>query len=756
MSADPSPVTPLILRAAQTYIKHGLFPLPIAPGDKSPMVKNWPNLTLGDLDLDIFRRPGVNIGLRMGVQPDGRNIQAFDIDVKHVDGFATWAKLTAGIAMPETAFHDTPSGGRHYFFELPSDLVALTKGGPDGLDLRGKGGQVVAQPSQFENGAYTFDHAIHLVKVAPIPLALIDRVFSPAVVPPAQPHQPTLPGRWSSAEWVRDHLDWTTYLLKHGWVHVRGELWRHPTATNEHSAALKNNGAGPLNGWSYNLPPALLALDRSSTAGTVTFTLFDFIAAYEFEGDTSRCARWVWQQYGPRDEGLGLRATAPDPIVAGRAGDALSTVPESRLPADVWLSRPKLAQIHQAAKATMASPEALLVHALIRSSALIPPCFKLPGLRVAEVGVASLDLMGCIVGETGEGKSYVDSVARDLVPDPNPMADDESKAVLLDLPVGSGEGLIDSFFENVRVDDDSKRGFHDEWRVAHQGVHLVIDEGNAFASMTKRTGVTIVETMNQAWSGTQLGNTNTKKGERRRLIRGGTVRFACLINIQASNAYKLFDEDMTSVGFAGRLLYGHAVDPEATRSGPEWPGPLALPNWPAHHPSLNRIILTYDDEIRDEVQSRHEQAARGKGDPDRRRSQHLVMQCKVAGILAMWENRTHVSVDDWSISASILAMSSRVLEYLDRLRQAALSDQRRMADDRAAERQYRVTTGAEARLRADYKAKAIEAVRRRQPLLRTDYLKPMKSKYRTIMRSVLDELVEEGAIVERDDGLSIK
>jgi hypothetical protein len=751
------PVPNRTLAHAKALAQAGYLVFPCAARAKNPVTEHGfydASIELDQINAWFDNGRGLNLAIRCGLQPNGIDLLAVDVDPDR-DGDTTWKELCNAHGTPLAPRHETPSGGFHLFFNHPSSRCSGDLLGR-GIDTKGNGGYVVAPPSTIvdDNGEiihYDSNKALALVYNRPIdsPLWLVEALIEPPPAPRPMTLESSISRHPSTSPLDRARLgwDWSQELLSDGWsLHSSSSgdsRWTRPgkTPREGHSATLHASGAF-----------VVFTTDRpfggkpTHGANGASFSPGEYVLAY-------RCAS-DWREYF-------RRYPDPQPPVArlsephrGQSDDSsIGDDPDCLvLPELDWAATPQLAHIHRAAKASWASPLAMLVHALCRTSALIPPCYKLPGLIEPTVGMATLDLMGCVVGETGEGKSYAGNVARDLVPDPEMAVEESNRSVLMDLPVGSGEGLVDAYYEEVEQPDaNAKKGSRMVTKVRHSGLFLVIDEGNAFVSMNERKGVTIVETMNSAWSGETLGNTNTRTGGRRRNIQAGTVRFSAIINIQSSNAHKLFDPRLSVVGFPGRLLFAPATDSDAERIPPSWPGLLPLARWSAYDPKLAPRILTYDDAVHADIEDRRFAALTGHGS-DLRRSQHLVMQCKIAGVMAMWDDRLHVTEADWTIAGTVIAASSSILDHLSSLHSRQVRDAALRAAQAAGEREYVVRTTAQRRLLAEYKAKAIAKVAKHRPT-RTALYEPYRSKYRPLMKQAVEELLEEGVLTEIDGHL---
>lgn len=651
------------MQMALALAERGFRVFPCKAGSKEPATKNGFHDATTDPDqirLWFSKQPNLNLAVATGPQPNGINLVAIDIDV-HKGGGETWQEVKE--RLPECPRHETPHGGFHLFFNAPDDFRNTRDRLGPGIDTRGDGGYVVVPRSRVvdhktgEVGYYSTSRqrALVVCPVPPMPIWLIDALR--AKEPPLRGRQEPLPGPGPSgsvADDLRRRWDWDGELCRDGWSRGRqvgdGTYYTRPgkDPRDGHSAVLHESGAFVV--FTTEAPPGLERCGVPTRDG-VGFTVspFQYFAWREHHGDLKAAARALLPERLDDAACVGVK-TPPAP--------APPTVPD-----EWWDQRPILRHIHDAAKAEMVHPEGLLIQALCRASALIPPCYKLPGVGGGGIGMGTLDLMGCIVAETGGGKSRTGNIARSLVVDPAHELPWEERLVLMDMPVGSGEGLIDAYYRTITEEDEDGKKTQVR-RVARIGMFMTCDEGNAFISVQGRKGVTIVETMNSAWSGETLGQTNTGgDGGRFRLIPAGTVRFSAVLNMQASNAHKLFDEGLTVVGFPGRLLFAPAQDPEATLDGPPWPGPLALPRWPIFHTAQ---VLQYDSAIHREIKERI--LAQSRGEQDARRSQSIVGQCKVAAIFAMLDERTSISIADWSLAADVLARSSVFLATLEELR----------------------------------------------------------------------------------------
>ncbi|EFV12501.1 bifunctional DNA primase/polymerase [Segniliparus rugosus] len=136
--------------------------------------QNGPAATEADVySLFMEENPRYNVGVRTGKVS---GFFALDVDPRH-GGDETLAALVAEHgALPATVVVRTGSGGQHYYFQLPEDFeVGNNKSYiGDGLDVRGKGGFVVAPPSASGEGGYRFESDPETTAIAPAPEWLLE------------------------------------------------------------------------------------------------------------------------------------------------------------------------------------------------------------------------------------------------------------------------------------------------------------------------------------------------------------------------------------------------------------------------------------------------------------------------------------------------------------------------------------------------------------------------------------------------------
>ena len=240
-------------------------------------------------------------------------------------------------------------------------------------------------------------------------------------------------------------------------------------------------------------------------------------------------------------------------------------IPSNGLPESFWTARPVFTHIRQAAHSRMLSAFAVLGCVLARVAALTPPSYKLP----PTVGAPStLAVYIAVTGTPGSGKSTAKSEAKQLLP-----CDDER--IVDDLALGSGEGLIDSFFTTVDEMVDGKRVR--QKRQTKHGAFFYLDEGQALLELGTRKGATLLPVLRTAWTGQTSGNANASTETKRHIGEGRYVIGLVVAFQPAMAAGLLADGDG---GTPQRFEWCSTIDPTVPAVRPPWPGPL---NWTAPH-----------------------------------------------------------------------------------------------------------------------------------------------------------------------------
>lgn len=154
-----------LLTCALYYADKGIRVFPLEPGigyDNEGKPKGKRPITahgLNDATIDSdqirawwTRTPQANIGT-----PTGHQFDVIDVDPP--DGWTSLAELKAAGLVPEPlGYAHTPRGGMHIYVPVSGDGNAT--GILPGIDLRGKGGYVVAPPSRCAIGSWEWTTTI--------------------------------------------------------------------------------------------------------------------------------------------------------------------------------------------------------------------------------------------------------------------------------------------------------------------------------------------------------------------------------------------------------------------------------------------------------------------------------------------------------------------------------------------------------------------------------------------------------------------
>jgi hypothetical protein len=654
----------------------------------------------------------------------------------------TWERIAAGY----TAV--SGGGGYHFMFRVDGDCQANTKlaqrpATPEELDAkptertktlietRGQGGFVIVPPSNGKvhphGGSWTLSHG-SFSKIVTISVAERDALYDIAesfdeVAKIATTYH-QLPGErvGSAAElqdWVVEHVGVAALLEENGWTSERPrrdgqQYWTRPgkDPREGHSGSLFPDGGFMV--WTSTLDEAWNQTLLGYESGWRGCTPIGVLAAVRFDGDVGAAMSWARKR-------ITAETAKPEPSTGLNLSD------------EFWERSQLLRDVRDAAWAQLVSPDAVLGALLVRYSATVHPSITLPGR-------GSLDLFVVCVGHSGAGKSQAAKTARML------FEGADKRGVLLDLPIGSGEGLVEKYF---RFEDEEGRPCSAKKKGATKvqwlhGLHFTTDEGMALAAQAGRQGSTLIPTLCQAWMGETLGQTNSQ-AETSRAIGPNKARLTAQINIQTANGHKLFAEEYASTGLAQRMLCVHALDERISDENwalPAMPPPLELPM-----PTSNRemgVDATITAEIIAERRAAH--SPTWEGNPlDTHRN---MVKLKVAALYALMEGRDSVSVSDWELAEEIYAVHRRIRSVLEATHQMEAA--RKVRQGAVAEAMRTIEVG-----RVQLDAVLIEAtdnLRRRIQEGKPITSLAIPKRFREYRQEALERLVPEGLVYEDDDG----
>lgn len=402
----------------------------------------------------------------------------------------------------------------------------------------------------------------------------------------------------------------------------------------------------------------------------------------------------------------------------------------ANLPIEFWQTRPELAHVQQFAHSCLMSADALLGSVLARLAAAVPPSVRLPN----PVGIeGSLNLAVGLVAQSGVGKSTALGAAALVLPV-------ETHIELDRVPLGSGEGAIDAYFELVQGDEPKVKIKKQTKRRAL----FVADEGEVLAKQGRRSGSTLPATIRSLATGGHVGQRNAS-AERTRELAPHTYRAAIVMAIQPLKAGDLLDD--ADGGTPQRFVWFIGTDPSVPDGAPQRPEPLPwAPPWFTEIPS----VMSLDSVAVAEIQAVHLMRVRHGDDAVSLDSHRNLNRLKVAGLLALFSDSAarHISLDDW-------ALAGQVMDASDRCRASIQTELRRQAIELEAQASAKnarrvvaasVATDENAEHRAQLSgAKSIGRKVWREPaaatLTRTDLTRAAGGKHRKLVG--IDEMIAE-------------
>ena len=308
---------------AASYAQAGARVLPLRPNQKVPGITDWPNKATTDPQQvqAWFQNGANNLGIAMGAWDKHDTYQVcIDLDVHEADknGVQAWDRLVAEHGdMGSPFIADTATGGMHLLYQssvaLGNDKGAL----PDGIDVRGCGGQIMVQPSKHptngkspqwrDNTNWGTDEpgtipAWVVALIQTRPERAVQSVV-PEYVKPLQNSGDTRPGD----EYNRTHT-WHQVLTADGWTDLGNGDWLRPGKTVADSCSANLNtdaGAhGVLVVFSTNAPQQLLhpefATDKGDHHKVVSPWAYE--VAMRHGGDFAQAARTYGQDLRRKDE----------------------------------------------------------------------------------------------------------------------------------------------------------------------------------------------------------------------------------------------------------------------------------------------------------------------------------------------------------------------------------------------------------------------------------------------------------------------
>jgi hypothetical protein len=243
--------------AAQTYIRAGLCPIPIrADGSKAPALREWTSYqTRLPTEEEIANLFSGHVGVAIVGGAVSGNLECLDFDTDADRIFPEWRELVEFEApglYERLSVATTPKPGFHVRYRCETPVPGNDKLAEDPtargkertlIETRGQAGYALAPgcPPECHQLGKTYDHfsGPQLSQVQTITAAEREvlircaRSFDRSVVQDAAANQNGMTTTPNAGNRPGDHYNcrgpaWADVLEPHGWVHVKGFLWRRP------------------------------------------------------------------------------------------------------------------------------------------------------------------------------------------------------------------------------------------------------------------------------------------------------------------------------------------------------------------------------------------------------------------------------------------------------------------------------------------------------------------------------------------------
>lgn len=156
------------LEQALHLASQGFYVFPLMPKSKLPAIEDYPNRATRDpetikkfwMDAVLGVEQPFNVGISTTKYNGSQALVAVDIDDKgKKKGSDEVLKLELqGFDFIETLTQKTPSGGRHLIYRAKTAVKQGTNVLAQGVDIRSKGGYIVAPGSVLDSGQYVFEN----------------------------------------------------------------------------------------------------------------------------------------------------------------------------------------------------------------------------------------------------------------------------------------------------------------------------------------------------------------------------------------------------------------------------------------------------------------------------------------------------------------------------------------------------------------------------------------------------------------------
>jgi hypothetical protein len=366
-----------------------------------------------------------------------------------------------------------------------------------------------------------------------------------------------------------------------------------------------------------------------------------------------------------------------------------------------------------------------------------------PGLRTSS---KNLSLGGVIVDNSSAGKSASGDAADELL-------GDTFLGVLLNMPVGSGEGIIETYLEEITETIDGEKV--KQKKQVYDGVHFNVDEGDLLDGLSKQQQTMLISVLKTLLMG---GGTGTAKADKKlsRQLKKLNYAAGLTINIQPAKARLLFDD--LKGGFPQRLLFVTGSDDGRPPAGqrPRNPGPLNFKRPKGdngmgqrfHHDIIfpDEVWLYFDQLAVDSIDGKNTDELDG----------HIgILTAKTAALLAILhdnkkENIHEVTMFFWNLAVELVKYSKAVRTWLQGTHASEDASKEKAATVKAVKRNRALVVDIEGRaFEAAIRAVARKATRNTgKTLTRSELHSAVASDSRKLvsMDDVLAEAVTRGHI----------
>jgi len=422
------------------------------------------------------------------------------------------------------------------------------------------------------------------------------------------------------------------------------------------------------------------------------------------------------------------------------------------LPAGWYETRPELREIRCFAHARGISADALAGAVLSRVIAGTPPTLTLPAIIGS---TASLNVNVAIAGESGASKSSTMNAAADYLP-LRPGADIDLDGV----PIGSGEGLIEAFFETVAEKDEETANTKHVKRQTRTRALFQVDEGQVIGEQASRSGATLMPTLRSSWSGQTLGQMNASE-DRKRLLLKDLYRLVVVMALQPRVAQAILND--ADGGTPQRLWRVSAKDPTMLDDPEPEPAPRQwLSRTIKHHsgqgPTATKgETLTVPESVRREIRQRHNKVIRGEVTRPLLDSHRDLNRLKAAAALALIAdpNAAGITEEDWQLAGEFMDVSDGVRDWVIATNKAEGQLEQKKKNLRAAGTAITIDNAqAENATRSAARSIARKVHKIEGPVKRSILNQAIGGKYRphTTLDEVAEHATNEGWIIETPDG----